>query len=198
MPGRLPLWNPLEWARRARQHLADLHHRSVVLDVIARHDVTVFVAVRQDIYRWALSKCHGDGHGRPGHLQFKLALGEITHDDIPPLRVAPWRMAFTLWRCEQDHARKRAIVAACRKRGIRVHPLVYESFLRDKRAHFAQFLQRIGHEVADAQLDEALAQEVPIKKVHAEDTSTWVVNHQEIERRFGKRWVDWEGAGEGR
>jgi hypothetical protein len=38
---------------------------------------------------------------------------------------------------------------------------------------------------------------VPIKKVHSEDTSTWVVNHEEVEARFGRRWVDWEGAAGG-
>src|SRR5690606_606590 len=44
------------WLRRPFTHLTVNRFRA--------HGVVVFVTVRQDVFRWALSKYHGDGTGR--------------------------------------------------------------------------------------------------------------------------------------
>ena len=37
--------------------------KRTMIDVIVANDLTIFLAVRQDVFRWALSKYHGDGTG---------------------------------------------------------------------------------------------------------------------------------------
>ena len=58
-----------------------------MIDVIKANDLTIFLAVRQDVFRWALSKYHGDGTGKPGHIQFKLASGNISKSEIGTIRI---------------------------------------------------------------------------------------------------------------
>lgn len=65
----------------------------LMIEVLKRHDVTVFLAVRQDLLRWALSLYHGAGTGKPGHRQFKLARGEIRRKDLQTILELGWTKA---------------------------------------------------------------------------------------------------------
>ncbi len=129
------------WRRaRARREAAreSRHFQAAMLDVLRRNRAVACLAVRQDLLRWALSRYHGDGTGRPGHLQFKLARGEIRRDQIASIRVDCARLERLIEGCEAAHRRKRALRDALERAGIPVFPLRYEDFCSDPRAYFAR------------------------------------------------------------
>jgi len=46
--------------------------RRMMINLLQSHNIVAFLAVRQDVLKWGLSKYHGDGTGKPGHLQFRF------------------------------------------------------------------------------------------------------------------------------
>ena len=70
------------------------------IKTIKRNNIVVFLSVRQDIFRWALSKYHGDGTGKKGHLQFKMASKQIEKEGIPRIHVNPFRLWIIIKICE--------------------------------------------------------------------------------------------------
>jgi hypothetical protein len=176
----------LSWERGSRRSF-----RSIMIDVLAEHDLTVFLAVRQDVLRWALSKYHGDGTGKPGHIQFRLASGSISRDDIGKIYVDTERLADLIRTCEKAHAKKRRLMEDMRSAGLRVQPLRYEDFLADKMTYFSRLLHALDIELPAEDLEAALARGGYFEKVHSHDISTFVTNHEEVMERFGNRSVSW-------
>lgn len=162
-----------------------------MLDCLAVHKPVVFVMVRQDIFRWALSKYHGDGTGRRGHLQFKLAAGKISKDDIEHIRVRPQRLHRIIRRCWQIHGKKRRLLADLEVRGVEAYPLFYEDFVHEPVRFFTELTGHLG--IPDAAGVEAmLTKGTTFRKVHADDISTFVLNHEEIMQGFGHIRNPWE------
>jgi hypothetical protein len=166
--------------------------RRTMFNLIESHRVRVFIAVRQDLFRWALSKYHGDGTGRPGHLQFDLALGLKKRSDIQRIVVDEDRFARVIAKCESIHRQKRELRASLEARGIPVKALVYERFLEEPSAFFEDAIRFLGGEPGKAEIERALAAGSAIERVHSGDVSTYVHNHREISRRFGDRFAVWE------
>jgi hypothetical protein len=164
---------------------------AVMVDVLKRHQVLVFLAVRQDLLRWALSKYHGDGTGRPGHIQFRLASGDLARHEIPRIRVDPDALERTIERCEAIHAEKRRLSRELQDAGIDVVPVRYEDFLADPVAFFTRLLAHLGHEVSEAELRDALARGAHVERVHGDNMSEFFVNAAELESRFGDRFEAW-------
>jgi hypothetical protein len=162
-----------------------------VIDVLARHDVVVFLAVRQDLLRWALSKYHGDGSGRPGHLQFKIASGELAREEIPRMRVDIDALGRTIETCREIHAAKRQLQARLRDAGLDVVPVRYEDFLADAPAFFRELLAHLGHEVTDEEIHAAITRDIRVKRVHGDDLSEFFTNADEIEARLGDTFEAW-------
>lgn len=154
--------------------------------------ITVFVAVRRDILRWALSKYHGDGTGQPGHIQFKLASNEITKNEIVPIHVDCDRLADIIQVCEDRHHHKHRIIRRMRKYGIPVHLLYYEDFLANPRVFLTDFRWNLGLSTNDADIDTALSQNSIFRKVHSDNISEFVINHEEVSRRFDGAWITWD------
>ena len=159
--------------------------------LLARHGVLVFMAVRQDVLRWGLSKYHGSGDGK-GHLQFKLASGQISRDEIGRIRVDFDRLGKIIDACEQSHEQKRALVGEFEAAGIACAPLRYEDFLADKPAYFRRLCGLIGLKRSDADVRAALENGAYFEKVHSDDISSFVENHEEVMARFGDRFVRWD------
>jgi hypothetical protein len=168
----------------------DLFSRLMV-DVLKRHDVLVFLAVRQDLLRWALSKYHGDGTGRPGHLQFRLGSGKLARNEIPRMTVDTDRLERTIERCEAIHAEKRRLMAKLQDAGVDVVPVRYEDFLADPAASLVGLMAHLGHEVSDDDARRALARGAFVERVHGDDLSEFFVNAAELESRFGDRFEPW-------
>ncbi|MGH8167019.1 MAG: hypothetical protein ACREQ1_07255 [Woeseiaceae bacterium] len=155
------------------------------------NDVVVFVTVRQDAFRWALSKYHGDGTGKPGHLQFKLARGKIDRPQIPKIHVDLSAFGRLLERCERQIALKRRLVARLNRNGVSAWPMLYESFCNDKRDFFADVLSRLEVPSTDDEITAALEKGTRFEKVHDHNIREFVVNADDVMEEFGERYVRW-------
>jgi len=114
--------------------------RLMMFNALKRNDVVVFLALRQDILRWALSKYHGDGTGNPGHLQFNLAKGRIKRNSIGKIHVDSTRFKTIISQCVEAHAHKHRLMEDFKQADIQTHFLVYEDFLTDKQKYLNRIL----------------------------------------------------------
>jgi hypothetical protein len=160
--------------------------RHMMFNVLKKNDVVVFLALRQDILKWALSKYHGDGTGRPGHLQFKLANGKIKRSAIGKIHVDGTRLETIISQCLEAHARKRRLIEDFNLAGIQTHSLIYEDFLTDKQEYLARIFDIIELNPSTEEIDAALKKGTYFEKVHSDDISKFVVNHEEVEEKFGQ------------
>ena len=161
--------------------------------VLSRHDVLVFLAVRQDLLRWALSRYHGDGTGRPGHIQFRLAQREVTSEEIPRIRVDLDVLSREIDRCEAIYAEKLELARRLQDAGVDVIPLRYEDFLIDELGFFRDVLAHLGHELPDEVVQFVVAHGSGFERVHGNDLSEFFLNAAELEERFGGRFHEWPG-----
>jgi len=157
---------------------------ATLFKLFKKHRVTVFVVIRKDLLRWGLSKYHGDGSGREGHLQFQLARGKITRDEIPKIHVAPHKLRAIIRKCQWQHREKRGLLNELSRRGIRAFPLFYEDFVADKESFLKGFYTHLGLVPSERDIAHALSKPTNMQRVHSEDISSFVVNHQEILKRF--------------
>ena len=162
-----------------------------MIETSKANDLVVFFAVRQDVFRWALSKYHGDGTGKPGHIQFKLASGSISQSEIEKIYVDPDGFEEVVQACETSHANKRRLMGEFEAAGVPVHPLRYEDFLTDKTRYFTRLLELLEIDISHAELESALELGSNFKKVHSDDISDFVENHEEVTEIFGERYVKW-------
>ncbi len=186
---RFTRWNDY-WHRKLQQTYP-ARFRQSVLRLLAKYRVTVFLTVRQDVLRWALSKYHGDGTGNPGHLQFKLAAGELGKSDIQKIHVDCDKLEELIIECESVHAAYRDLIEELKAYGIKVYPLKYEEFLNDKQSYFTQVGEYLGLDWSEEQIDAAIAAGSYLKKVHSNKIEDFVTNHREVEERFADRFVAW-------
>ena len=165
--------------------------RRVIFNILKRNDVVVFLAVRQDILKWALSKYHGDGTGKPGHLQFKLASGKLNRDEIAKIHVDCARLEKIILNCEKSHVLKGHLMKDFKLAGIQTHPLRYEDFLTDKQQYLSLILDFLEVETSIEEIDKVLKKGAYFKKVHSDDISDFVENHEEVQEKFDNRFVSW-------
>lgn len=190
-----PLLRPLaKRSYRVDQFVKDRLEQSFrqrMFSTLKRHDVVVFIAARQDLLRWALSKYHGDGSGNRGHMQFKIASGEMSRDSVGKIEVDCERFSDFIEECRGEHAEKRALADAMTKQGISVYPLRYEQFLSDQTGYLHDLFEKLGQSVTQEQIDAARAAGMFFDKVHSDDISESVVNHEEVMGRFGDCFEAW-------
>jgi len=165
--------------------------RQKVLAAIRKHNLVVFFTVRQDVLRWALSKYHGDGTGKPGHLQFRLATGEISESDINKIHVDCDRLEQVIVDCESKHKQYRRLYEQLVATGVDVHPLKYEEFLDNKQGYFRHLGECLGINWNRPQIDAALARGAYLRKVHSTNIAEFVSNDDEVLEKFGDRFVSW-------
>lgn len=179
------------WMERIFRRTHQASFREMFFDLLKKHDVTVLLAVRQDVFRLGLSKYHGDGTGRPGHIQFKLASGQIKLEDIGKITVDCDRLEGIIQDCERSHVEKRQFLSDLRSAGIKAHPILYEDFVADKHSYFHYLFKCLGLEVTDGEIDRALEAGAHFQKVHSDDISEFTENPQEVLGRFQDRFVAW-------
>ena len=165
--------------------------RKLMSESLSELDVVVFVMVRQDIFRWAISKYHGDGTGQPGHLQFRMASGDMSPEKLPKIIFDRSRFGRIVDKCVELHRTKRWWFDAMSGAGIPTHALRYEDFADNRGRFFAQLLAALDIPVTN---DGALAQAVQgtrLRRVHGDDISEYVANHREIIDLYGDRFIAW-------
>ena len=186
---RFPAWNRLSDALFRKHYTRSF--KKEMFDVLKRHDVVVLMAIRQDVLRLGLSIYHGDGTGKPGHLQFKLARGVINRDEIGKIKVDCERLETLISKCEVMHAEKRLLMEEFTQAGIKAHPVLYEEFVASKRSYLQNLFEILELQISDDEVSHALSQEERLKKVHSDDISEFVENHEEVLRIFSDRFVSW-------
>lgn len=162
-----------------------------MFETLRKNNVTVLIAVRQDVLRLALSKYHGDGTGKPGHLQFKLARGVISKNDIGRITVDCARLGRIIAKCESQHTEQRLLLEDFKRAGIEAHPILYEEFLTDKRSYLERLFEILELNISSDEITHVLSQDEYLKKVHSEDISEFVENHEEVLSNFSDRFVSW-------
>jgi hypothetical protein len=165
--------------------------KMMMFDVLKKFNVVVLLVVRQDVFRWGLSKYHGDGTGKPGHLQFKLADGRLSKKEIGKIDVDCEQLDKIIKQCEKSHAKKRLLAKELEVAGIQVYPIRYEDFLADKKDYFADILNHLDLETSKESLEAALNKGAYFQKVHSDDISDFVLNHEEVKKKFAERFVPW-------
>ena len=182
-------------------HWHGCHYERCVFDILRKHSVVVFMMVRQDVFRWALSRYHGDGTGNRGNLQFKLAERTISREEIGKIEVCPDELLKCIDECCGQLCDKLETMAKLRDAGIHVTPIMYESFCEDKQEFVRLLLNEIAVECDDQMIAGAIEAGCYFEKIHSDDIATFVENHQEIEARFGRCRVDfmemWEAVQRG-
>lgn len=185
-----PAWNRL--VERVFRERYFKSFKRMMFDTFKRHNVIVLMAIRQDVLRLGLSKYHGDGTGRPGHLQFKLARGEIARNDIGRIQVDCERLEEIISKCETLHREDRLLMDELEQAGIKVNPILYEEFVTDKRSYLERLFNILELDITSDEISRVLGQEEYFKKVHSDDISKFVENHEEVSSRFAGRYVSWQ------
>ena len=166
-------------------------YREYMAEMLHENNVVPMLAVRQNIFKWALSKYHGDGKGKAGHLQFRLASGAISKADIPKIHVDLKRFGRLVDQCRRKHDRKREFVTWMQSQGLGVKPLLYESFLNQPVDFFGGFLEELGHESDPLEIQSILTQDMELQRVHSGALHEYVDNHLELEEAFGNCFESW-------
>lgn len=174
--------------------LMHFHQRSfhqIMIRALKKYKVTVLLAIRQDVLRWALSKYHGDGTGKHGHIQFRLASGTISKAEIEKFHVDCLQLEEKIIECEKIHMNNRQFLKELKQQGIPVYPVLYEEFLNDKQKYFNKLLTYIGMEDSKVEISNALERGAYFKKVHSNNLHDMIENPEEVLERFGNRYVSW-------
>jgi hypothetical protein len=179
------------WNRVSRRLFKYRSFRKMMFDLLKKNDVAVFFAVRQDILKWALSKYHGDGTGKSGHIQFKLARGKISKDELGKIHVDCKRFEQIVRQCKKSHVRKRSLLEEFKASGIQVYPLLYENFLSDKQKYFQEMFNVLGIETSIEDIKAAINQGAFFNKVHSNNISDFIENHEEVMEKFGNCFIPW-------
>lgn len=185
---RVPLANT-RYGRRVQRRLHIARRRTFerrMFDLLRRHDGVAFVLVRDDLLRWALSHLHGDGTGRPGHLQFRLAVGKLSGEDIGTFRADCDRLAQIIERCRKMREAKLGLYRQLRAAGVDAHLVRYEEFLHQTHVCVERLLDCLGVESAGDEIAALLARTPEFRKVHPDRVEDFVENHEEVLARFGR------------
>ncbi len=186
---RLPVWNKLAEQHFREQYLQTF--KRMMFNTLKRHNVIVLMAIRQDVLRLGLSKYHGDGTGAPGHMQFKIASGVIAKDEIEKINVDCEQLEKVVAKCEALHEENRLLMQEFKQAGIQVYPILYEEFVSDKRSYLERLFNVLEIDVTSDEISHVLNQEEYFRKVHSDDISEFVENHEEVSSRFADRYISW-------
>lgn len=179
------------WLTESIQQRYIRYFENMMFDILKWHDVIVLMAVRQDVLRLGLSIYHGDGTGKPGHLQFKMASGKFTRNEIGKINVDCGRLEEIISKCEDLHLEKHSLMEKFRHEGIQSHPIFYEEFVADKRKYLENLLKILELDITSDEITHVLSQEESLKKVHSDTISDFVENYEEVMSRFADHFVSW-------
>jgi len=156
--------------------------KAELFSLLKQFYVTAFVLIRQDVLRWALSKYHGDGTGRKGHLQFD----HVNIKDLPKIKVS-WRLLKKkIERCQRRIEEKERLLQDLRASGVDAFPLYYEDFCNKKFDYFKQLLRRLDIKMTDREIQQVISNDCHFRKVHPDDIGEFVKNHEKITKKFGE------------
>lgn len=166
----------------------------MMIELFKKNDVAVFFVVRQDVLRWALSIYHaiyGDKAGKRGNLQWKLVNGEISKDKMGKTKIDCKKLERIILRCEQSLAIRHEIRCKLEQAGIKVYSLMYEDFLQDKQSYLQRVFEILEIPITEEEINAAINKGAFFQKVHSNQLSDFVENHQQVMEKFRDRFAVW-------
>lgn len=124
-------------------------------------------------------------------MQFKLARGKIKRDEIGKIHVDCKHLEKIIAKSLKLAARKRRLMEDFNLSGIQTHPLCYEDFLTDKQHYFRRISDLLELNISTEEIDAAIKSGAYFKKVHSDDISEFVENHEEVKEKFVNCFVSW-------
>lgn len=185
-----PLLAKIPFIRGKARNLNKKRYKKQIFRELKKHDIVVFIAIRQDMLKWALSKYHGDGTEKNGHLQFKLMTKKIEKDKLKKIFVDRSKLNDLLNNCKKSNYNNLKIYKKLKKKGIKVYPLFYEHFLHNKFDFFSELFDKIDYKIKLPTIKSILNQDIKLKKVHSNNIEDFVINHQEIINNFKDEYFD--------
>jgi hypothetical protein len=161
-----------------------------MVSLLRRHNIYVFVTIRQDVMRWALSKYYGNGKRIGGHLQYSVAAGKIDPSALPKVTVDLGKFERIVQEFERKHVINKRLIGKLQSAGVQASPLLYETFASDPSQFYGQMFDALG--VPHPAIDPAQVRSTyRLNKVHSDDISSFVVNADDVIARFGNRFARW-------
>jgi len=115
-----------------------------------------------------------------------LAGKKIKRNEIGNIHVDCKQLEMIILKCIESHARKSQLKEDFKRAGIQTHSLIYEYFLTDKKHYIDRILNILELNISKEDLGAALTKGTYFEKVHSDDISDFVVNHEEVKEIFGK------------
>ena len=156
------------------------HWEPELFSLLKTYNVTAFVLIRQDVLRWALSKYHGDGTGRKGHLQFS----HVTNSELPKMKVQWKQLRQEVKKCQRRIKDKKKLLRELHTTGVEAFPLYYEDFCNKKTDYFKNLFTKLDLTITDREIQKTIDQDSHFKKVHSHEISEFVENHEYISKKF--------------
>lgn len=142
------------------------------IDVIKKNNVVIFVLIRRDISRHAISMCSTN------RLQFDLITKKINKN---PKQIIDLKMLATnIDICKNVLKHKKILIKSLKKQGINVCPLYYEDFCKDKFTFFKYILNKLDIIMNDQAIIKLVKSNISFQKVHDDDIKKFVINYDEV------------------
>ncbi|AYV82343.1 MAG: hypothetical protein Homavirus33_5 [Homavirus sp.] len=148
---------------------------------IIKNNVVVFILVRQDVFKWAISTYDVDCN------QFKLIKGDIEKD--PTIKIDIEKFKSILRICHKNLEERYGLIDMLRKKNVDVCPLYYEEFCNDKKLFFKKMFDKLQIKLTNDELTEFANKPNYFKKVHSDDLKKYVTNYDELKVEFGSKYV---------
>jgi hypothetical protein len=143
-----------------------------IIDTLRDNNIVVFVLIRKDIARHALSMCNSN------HLQFQLIAKQIQKN--PQHQIDIKKLSENIARCIHIQKEKTNLINNLKRHNITVHKIFYEDFCTNKQLFFKNLLAKLDITLTTQELNTLVNTDIKFQKVHDDDISKFVINYQEV------------------
>ena len=148
--------------------------------IIKENGVVVFILIRQNVFRWALSLYDKQSN------QFKLIKKKIEKN--PKIYVDIDKFREILYRCENNLNERYELIEKLEDDNYEVYPLFYEDYCDNKLEFFKDFFNSLEIPISNNELEKYVKIPNYFKKVHDDDIRKFVINYDELKEEFGNKY----------
>ena len=101
------------------------------------------------------------------------------------------RLEEIISECETLHQEDSRLMEEFKQAGGQGYPILYEEIVTDKRSYLDRLFRILELDITSDEISRVLDQEEYFTKVHSDDISKFVINHEEVSNRFADRFISW-------
>lgn len=139
----------------------------------------VLMAFRDDIIAQGISRYHGNGSFREGHMQFTFKQGTL----IEPFAVDLGKFSEIVNYIINANNRKKELILRLQENKIPVSVIIYEEFARDPVFLIERILKKVGFK-SDRNIIKNCLEKQPLRKVHSSKLGDFIINFEDINKQF--------------